>query len=97
VNDYPITQVDLARTSCMVIVGQEVAARRLASLRAPGACPVVTSPASCAADERQAEGQLEAIHMCFLTGTTSDGRIAEVLGNSSAALFRSSLPSSGSI
>jgi precorrin-2 dehydrogenase/sirohydrochlorin ferrochelatase len=69
VSGYPITLVSLQQARCLVIGGGQVAARKVAGLRAAGARPVVISPDLCQALEQQArDGDVEVIDRAYLPG-----------------------------
>ena len=73
---YPITLVDLTNTSCLVVGGGEVAARKVADLCAAGARPVVISPRLCAALRRRAEaGEIDVIQRGFQPGDLGGVRL----------------------
>lgn len=66
---YPIILVDLAHTSCAVVGGGEVAARKVAALCQAGARPVVISPVLCPPLRRKVEaGEIEAVEREYRKG-----------------------------
>ncbi|MFC2029169.1 bifunctional precorrin-2 dehydrogenase/sirohydrochlorin ferrochelatase [Chloroflexota bacterium] len=73
---YPVTLVDLDRTSCVVIGGGEIAERKVTALREAGARPLVISPSLSDALRCQAEaGEIEAIEREYQTGDLSGARL----------------------
>lgn len=75
-NGYPITLVDLANTSCVVVGGGEVAARKVQALCEAGAHPVVVSPVLCDALRCQAEaGKIEVIEREYRPGDVAGVRL----------------------
>lgn len=73
---YPITLVGLANTSCVVIGGGEVAARKVAGLREAGARPVVISPTLCDRLRRQVEaGEIEVFEREYQAGDLAGVRL----------------------
>ncbi|NIV31461.1 MAG: siroheme synthase, partial [Anaerolineae bacterium] len=66
---YPISLVGLDTARCVVIGGGDVAARKVAGLRAAGAWVVVISPVLCEPLEgRVARGDIEALQRPYRSG-----------------------------
>jgi precorrin-2 dehydrogenase/sirohydrochlorin ferrochelatase len=73
---YPITLVSLETNRCVVIGGGEVAARKVAGLRAAGARPVVISPdLGKSLQEQAGAGEIEAIRREYRTGDLAGARL----------------------
>jgi len=76
VSDYPIAVVNLQTARCIVVGGGEVAARKVAGLRAAGARPVVISPDLGQILRQQAEaGELETIRRKYQSGDLAGARL----------------------
>jgi precorrin-2 dehydrogenase/sirohydrochlorin ferrochelatase len=73
---YPITLVGMETARCVVIGGGEVAARKVASLQAAGARPIVISPDLDKSLQEQAEaGEIVAICREYRAGDLAEARL----------------------
>lgn len=73
---YPVTLIDLHKTSCVVIGGGEIAERKVTALREAGARPLVISPILSDALRCQVDaGEIDAIEREYQTGDLSGARL----------------------